>query len=97
MKQVTIELTDKEAQIVGLVSNLLLANCFEKEIKSTAVKTKIERFKRRTTLKLENSLSNYIDQFSKEKPQERLEDFIRNYILRRNEMVKPQQNDFKTI
>ena len=46
MKQVTIELTDKEAQIVGLVSNLLLANCFEKEIKSTAVKTKIERFKR---------------------------------------------------
>ena len=30
MKQVTIELTDKEAQIVGLVSNLLLANCFQK-------------------------------------------------------------------
>ena len=81
MKQVTIELTDKEAQIVGLVSNLLLANCFE----------------RRTTLKLENSLSDYIDQISKEKPQERLEDFIRNYILSRNEMLKPQQNDFKTI
>ena len=97
MKQVTIELTDTEAQIVGLISSLFLANCFEKEIKSTENKIILERYKSRTALRLENSLNDYIGQISKEKPQERLDDFIRNYILRRNEMVKPQQNDFKAI
>ena len=40
MKEITIQLTDKEAQIVGLISSVFLANCFEKEIKSTVVKNK---------------------------------------------------------
>jgi len=93
MKEITIQLTDAEANLLTQIGSLVLVNFVEKEIKSVANKTIIERYKRRTELKLENSLNDYINQISKEKSQNELGSSLQNQFSGLIKSLKPCQND----